>query len=90
MAVSELEKNAESKSRLPSRVNSCQRGASSKGGETSCSYRGGHVEEVFLNWQALVSNEAVIVSGGMVLRHQNDLDDKLTAPVGQNHGAEAN
>ncbi len=57
MAVSELEKNADSRSRLPSIVNSSHRGASSNGGKTSYSYRVGHVEEVFLNWQVLMSNE---------------------------------
>lgn len=56
MAVSELEKNADSKSRLPSIVNSSHRGATSKGGKASCSYRAGHVEEVFLNWQVLILN----------------------------------
>jgi len=59
MAVSELEKNAESKSRLPSIVNSSHRGASSKGGKTSYSYRVGHVEEVFLNWQVLILSRSV-------------------------------
>jgi len=64
MAVSELEKNADSKSRLPSIVNSSQRGAASKGGKTSCSYRAGHVEEVFNNWQVLMLIEDVTVISG--------------------------
>ena len=61
MAVSELEKNADSRSRPPSIVNSSQRGATSKGGKTSCSYRAGHVEEVFDNWQVLMLVEDVAV-----------------------------
>ena len=56
MAVSELEKKADSKSRLPSTLNNSHRGAASKGGKTSYSYRAGHVEEVFVNWQALNSD----------------------------------
>ncbi len=51
MAVSELEKKADSISRLPSMLKSSHRGASSKGGKTSYSYWAGHVEEVCGNWQ---------------------------------------
>lgn len=67
MAVSELEKNADSKSRLPSMLNSSHRGASSKGGKTSYSYRVGHVEEVFLNWQVLRSNEGGNTAGALLV-----------------------
>jgi hypothetical protein len=66
MAVSELEKNADSRSRLPSIVNSSQIGAESKGGKTSCSCRAGHVEEVFDDWQALILVEDVTVISGQV------------------------
>lgn len=55
MAVSELEKKADSISRLPSMLKSSHRGASSKGGKTSYSYWARHGEEVCGNWQVFCS-----------------------------------
>ena len=88
MAVSELEKNSDSIIRLTNIIKSSHRSASSNGGKTSYSYRVGHVEEVFLNWQVLMSNE----EGNMVwmlLGTEQYLNNKLATPVRQCHGAEA-
>ena len=62
MAVSEPEKNADIKSRPPSKLKSSQRGVSSKGGKTSFSYWAGHVEEVLGNWQPLLCVGLVVRS----------------------------